>query len=145
MIRVKNLRPGLVLVPGHRLRLRAGAVAEIDEMSPEIERAIGAGLLVRLDAVPRTEMPAAELPVPSHPTPDPSTPASAAPPPDGPNLPDGPLQDLARLPQAEAVHRISHEHDAKKLRALLAVDRRPRVLDAIRRRLSELEPAGGSR
>ena len=145
MIRLKNVRPGVVLIPGHRLRLAPGGTAEIEEMTPEVERALATGVVVRLDAARAASGPAAEPPPPFTPTASPSAPAAAAPPAEEPTLPEVALQDFARLPQSEAAHRISHEHDAKKLRAILAADRRPRVQDAIRRRLAELEPAGVTR
>jgi hypothetical protein len=133
MIRLKNIQPGIVLVPRHRLRLLPGGVATVEASTPEIERAIASGLLVRLaeepGAVPRS--PEQE--------PEPPTEPAASSLADRPLSPDSPPEELLKLPQAEVIQRISLEEDPKRLRAILAIDKRPRVQDAVRRRLSEIE------
>jgi hypothetical protein len=45
MIRVKNLRPCVLIIPDARLRLAPGETAELDEPSRQVEQAIARGQL----------------------------------------------------------------------------------------------------
>ena len=45
MIRVKNLRPCVLIIPDARLRLAPGETAELDEPSRQVEQAIVRGQL----------------------------------------------------------------------------------------------------
>jgi len=138
MVRIKNIRPGIVLVSGLGIRLAPGGVASVERATAEIERGIAAGILVRLDdemaaqPVDASRSPQVELPS------SPETSAETAPEPPAP--PEPSPGELAKLPQGELIQRIAQDPDANRLRALLALDKRPRVQDAIRKRLSEVEP-----
>lgn len=47
---VKNLRPGVLILADAGLRLGPGEAAEIAALTPQIQKAIEAGRLARLDA-----------------------------------------------------------------------------------------------
>ena len=58
MIRVKNLRPCVLIIPDVRLRLAPGETAELDERSRQVEQAIARGQLSLVGG----ELPAAAEP-----------------------------------------------------------------------------------
>ena len=70
-ITLKNLRPGVLILADAKLRLGPGETAETTTITPQIQKAIGSGLLARLDVngaaitqpaaqPPETSEPAAE-------------------------------------------------------------------------------------
>ena len=48
-ITLKNLRPGVLILADARLRLGPGETAEVASLTPQIQKALSAGLLARLD------------------------------------------------------------------------------------------------
>ena len=48
-ITIKNLRPGVLILADAGLRLRPGETAEIAALTPQIQQAVKAGRLARLD------------------------------------------------------------------------------------------------
>jgi hypothetical protein len=54
MVKVKNVRAGILLVSDAGLQLAPGAVAEVTALTPQIERAVTTGhlVLVREEAMP---------------------------------------------------------------------------------------------
>ncbi len=137
MIAIKNVSPGVLLVADRRLRLEPGQVVEVEEFSPETERALALGLLVRLgqakpatreDVPTKTDMAPAPEETPSR------EPAPAAPPPAIPP----PADDLSKFPPNEALDRVAAESDVNRLRAWLVNERRRGIADAIKKRISEV-------
>jgi glycosyltransferase involved in cell wall biosynthesis len=47
MFKVKNVRPGILIIADAGLRLEPGRVLEVEELTPHMERAVSAGLLVK--------------------------------------------------------------------------------------------------
>ena len=58
MVKVKNVRPGIVIIADAGLKLGAGEVAEISTLTPQTKKAVDDGLLTRVDIDPesRTRM-----------------------------------------------------------------------------------------
>jgi hypothetical protein len=52
MIRVKNLRPCVLIIPDARLRLAPGETAELDKPSSQVEQAIARGQLSLIGEAP---------------------------------------------------------------------------------------------
>jgi len=122
MIKLKNVRPGVLIVADAGLRLAPGQVVEVESLTTQMERGIAEGRLARVDkaegngsAPPETNGGRAE--------------------------PDG--ADLSKLPAAEAISRVGSEDDAARLKAHLATEKRRTVIDALKKRLAEVE--GGAR
>jgi len=47
MFKVKNVRPGILIIADAGLRLEPGRVLEVEDLTPHMEHAISAGLLAR--------------------------------------------------------------------------------------------------
>ena len=54
MIKVKNVRPGIVIIADAGLKLGAGEVAEISNLTPQTKKAVDDGLLARVDIDPES-------------------------------------------------------------------------------------------
>jgi hypothetical protein len=136
MIRIKNIRAGVVFLPGLQLRLPPGGLGAVEKPTAELERAIAAGLVVRLESEAEKAAPAiSKAPSEVVPEADANAEVGAG----RPSEPSSSLEDLSKLPQAEAIQRLSVEQNPAVLRTVLATDKRPRVQDFVRRRLAEVE------
>lgn len=49
MIKVKNVRPGILIIPDSKLKLSPGETVELSDISAQAQRAIDDGLLARVD------------------------------------------------------------------------------------------------
>lgn len=55
MVRVKNLQAGILIVADARLKLGPGEVRDVEVLTPQMESAVDAGLLARVDPAPETK------------------------------------------------------------------------------------------
>jgi hypothetical protein len=117
-VKLKNVRPGVLVIADAKLRLAPGREFETETPTPHMERALSSGKLVRVE---RNEVPLPE-----------------------PESSPGPLagDDLAGMPAAEAISLVAAEADPEKLKALLGGEKRKSVMEALKKRLVEVE--GGS-
>lgn len=118
-VKLKNIRPGVLIIADAKLRLDPGETFETDALSPQMESALSAGRLARMDGKddPRKQ--------------DKVSPA------------DSQEEELAGLTAAEAISRIGTEGDPDKLKAHLAGEKRRTVIDALKKRLTEVEGGAG--
>ena len=119
MFKVKNVRPGILIVADAGLRLEPGRVLEVEKLTPHMDRAISDGLLARLE---KAEDPPADTNI--------TTKEEAA----------GETDvDLSKLPAAEAISKVGGENDTARLKSHLANEKRRTVIDALKKRLVEVE------
>jgi len=119
MFKVKNVRPGILIIADARLRLEPGRVLEVDELTPHMERAISAGLLARAE---KDEDPPADTTI--------KTKEETA----------GETDlDWSKLPAAEAISKVGGENDTARLKSHFANEKRRTVIDALKKRLVEVE------
>jgi len=112
MVKIRNLTPGVLHVPAAKLRLHGGAVADVERVTPEIQKQIDAG---RIAVV--TDEEAVEAPTPK--------------------LPEPPA-DFDKLDEADAIEYVEDETDPKVIQSILQTEKRGGVLDALRARLAEI-------
>jgi len=119
MFKVKNVRPGILIIADAGLRLEPGRVLEVEELTPHMERAVSAGLLARPG---KDEDPPADTNIkPKEET-------------------DGETGlDWSKLPAAEAISKVGGENDTARLKFHLANEKRRTVIDALKKRLVEVE------
>ena len=55
MVKVKNVRPGILIIADAGLKLGPGEVADIGSLTPQAEKAIKDGLLARIDMDPESK------------------------------------------------------------------------------------------
>ncbi len=117
MAKIRNLTPGILHVPTAKVRLQGHAVVEVKEITPDIQKQIGAG---RIAVVTEDEAAAQESPAPK--------------------LPEPPA-DFDRLDEADAIEYVEDETDPKVIQSILQTEKRGGVLDALKGRLKEIEDA----
>jgi hypothetical protein len=119
MFKVKNVRPGILIIADAGLRLEPGRVLEVEELTPHMERAVSAGLLARPE---KDEDPSADTNI--------KTKEETA----------GETElDWSKLPAAEAISKVGGENDTARLKSHLANEKRRTVIDALKKRLVEVE------
>jgi hypothetical protein len=125
--KVKNVRPGILVVADAGLRLNPGAVVEVKALTPQLDTALKKGWLVNTEA--GTNMPLFDEPEPHESG--------------GKDSGQEEEIDITRLSAPEAISRVSEEKDADKLKAILATEKRRTVIDALKKRLTEVEGGAG--
>lgn len=118
MLKIKNIRPGILVIPDAGLKLNPGQVVEIEERTRKIDSALKKGYLALID----TDKP------------------------DGQNgsqesLKDSDAIDLSKLTAAEAISRINAEADLDTLKGCMETEKRRTVIDALKSRLEDLQGA----
>jgi len=114
-LKLKNIRPGVLIIADAKLRLDPGQAFETDSISPQMESALSAGRLVRMDGKD------------DHRKQDESPPTGTQ------------DEDFSGLTAAEAISRIGTEGDPDRLKAHLAGEKRRTVIEALKKRLTEVE------
>jgi len=114
-VKLKNIRPGVLIIADAKLRLDPGQAFETDSISPQMESALSAGRLVRMDGKD------------DHRKQDESPPTGTQ------------DEDFSGLTAAEAISRIGSEGDPDRLKAHLAGEKRRTVIEALKKRLTEVE------
>ena len=120
-IQVKHVRAGVLVVADAALRFGPGQVLEVETVTPQLERAITLGVLVRHEDGQATGTEAA-------PTADP-----------GPEAAEVSEIDLSKLRAAKAISKVEAEHDPARLKAHLSNEQRRTVIAALEKRLSEVD------
>ena len=123
-IQVKHVRAGVLVVADAGLRFGPGQVLEVETVTPQLERAISAGRLVRHEDDQATGTEAA-----------PTDAASGA----RPEAAEVSEIDLSKLRAAEAISKVEAEHDPARLKAHLSGEQRRTVIAALQKRLSEVD------
>jgi hypothetical protein len=118
-VKLKNIRPGVLIIADAKLRLDPGETFETDALSPQMESALSAGRLAWMDGKD------------DHRKQDESPTTSIQ------------EEDLSGLTATEAISRIGTEGDPDKLKAHLAGEKRRTVIDALKKRLTEVEGGAG--
>lgn len=118
--KVKNVRPGILVVPDAGLRLAPGAVVEVKAFTPQLDAALKSGWLVNIE--PTNSLPLF----------------------DGQPASDHQEEiDISKLSALEAITKVGEEKDPDRLKTILATEKRRSVIDALKKRLAEVEGGAG--
>ena len=115
MIKIRNLTPGILHIPAAKLRLQGNAVAEVAQVTPEIQKQIDAGRIAIV-----TDEEAAKAPAPK--------------------LPEPP-EDYQKMDEQDAIEYVEDETDLKVIQSILQTEQRGGVIDALKGRLKEIGDA----
>lgn len=116
MITIKNIRPGILMIPDAGLRLTPGQKAEVREPTKQIEGLIASGHLARVgDSVPPESQ--------------------------GPPVPIE-TPDLSKLTAQQAIASVAEMDDPERIKAAIESEKRRSVLDALMKKREEV--GGGS-
>lgn len=119
MNRIKNIRPGILVIPDAGLKLMPGQVAEVELLTKQIQAALKSG---RLTTVDRREQESVSTSVPE---PDEDT---------------EPV-DLSKLSATDAISRVNEEANPETLKGYMDTEKRRTVIDALKSRLEGLQGA----
>ena len=114
-MKIRNKRPGALLITDAKLKLVRGEVVEVEQSTPQLENALEQGFV---EKVPE------------------GTPIGS--PESAPAAPVVPV-DYERLSASEAIEYVDVEDDLEKLKAIQGMEKRKTVRDALRKRLEEVE------
>ena len=132
------MRPGILVVADAGLRFGPGQVLAVKPLTPQLERAISVGILVRGKGKQQTR-------TGSQPEGSQAESASTAEVDDsaGREAAEEPKIDLSRLRAAEAISKVEAEDDPDRLKAHLSGEQRRTVIAALEKRLTEVEAGEG--
>lgn len=115
MIKIKNICPGILIIPDAGLKLTSGEVVSIDEHTRQIKNALASGFLTEVKDENSKEN---------------QTPENSA-----------PAVDLSKLDATEAISKVKDEANPATLRSYMENEKRRSVLDTLKTRLAEVESA----
>lgn len=118
MLTIKNIRPGILVIPDAGLKLKPGQTVDIEKGTRQIESALKKGYLAAVD---HNE-------------------------PEDQHTPDEPAKesddvDLSKLSATEAISRVNAEADPDTLKGQLENEKRRTVIEALKSRLEDLQGA----
>ena len=122
---VKHVRPGILVVADAGLRFGPGQVLQVEALTPQLERAISAGVLVRRKNDRENKK--------GSPSQVESTTAAEA------EAAEVAEIDLSKLRAADAISKVEAEDDADRLKAQLSNEHRRTVIAALEKRLVEVD------
>jgi hypothetical protein len=118
MLTIKNIRPGILVIPDAGLKLKPGQMVDIEKGTRQIESALKNGYLTTVDHNDPEDQKAGEAPV---------------------NESDA--VDLSKLSASEAISRVNAEADPDALKGHLETEKRRTVIEALKSRLEDLQGA----
>ncbi len=118
MLTIKNIRPGILVIPDAGLKLKPGQTVDIEKGTRQIESALKKGYLAAVDPNEPADQKTEE---------DPGKESDAV--------------DLSKLSATEAISRVNAEADPEMLKGHLETEKRRTVIDALKSRLEDLQGA----
>lgn len=113
MLTIKNVRPGILIIPDAGLKLFPGEVAPVEEQTDQIKHCLQTGVVIPVDKEKADK---------------PSSPGKQ----DQDN-------DLSKLNATDAISKVNEEADPAKLKGYMEGEKRRTVIDALKSRLAEVD------
>jgi hypothetical protein len=113
MITIKNVRPGILIIPDAGIKLLPGETVPIDKRTEQIDSCLKSGHLISKDK-DKFEKETSS---------------------DNHNQED----DLSKLNATDAISRVNEEADPAKLKGFMETEKRRTVIDALKNRLTEVD------
>ena len=118
MLTIKNIRPGILVIPDAGLKLKPGQAVDIEKGTRQIESALKKGYLASVDHKETEDQKAAED-----------------------HVQEFDAVDLSKLSATEAISRVNAEADPDTLKGQLETEKRRTVIEALKSRLEDLQGA----
>ncbi len=118
MLTIKNIRPGILVIPDASLKLKPGQAVDIEKSSRQIESALKKGYLAAINSDESEAQNPSQEPVK-----------------------ESDAVDLSKLSAVEAISRVNTEADPEALKGHLETEKRRTVIDALKSRLEDLQGA----
>jgi hypothetical protein len=113
MLTIKNVRPGILIIPDAGLKLLPGEVAPVEDQTDQIKHCLKTGVLIQIDKE-KADKPS----------------------PQGKQDQD---DDLSKLIATDAISKVNEEADPAKLKGYMEGEKRRTVIDALKNRLAEVD------
>jgi hypothetical protein len=113
MLTIKNVRPGILIIPDAGLKLFPGEVAPVEEQTDQIKHCLQTGVVIQVDKEKASN-------------------ASSQ----GKQDQD---DDLSKLNATDAISKVNEEADPAKLKGYMEGEKRRTVIDALKNRLAEVD------
>ena len=113
MLTIKNVRPGILIIPDAGLKLFPGEVAPVEEQTDQIKHCLQTGVVIRVDKEKAGNAPS-----------------------QGKQDQD---DDLSKLNATDAISKVNEEADPAKLKGYMEGEKRRTVIDALKNRLAEVD------
>ncbi len=117
MLTIKNIRPGILVIPDAGLKLKPGQAVDIEKGTRQIESALIKGYLAAIDSKQEVQSPSQEP------------------------VKESDAVDLSKLSAVEAISRVNAEADPNTLKGQLETEKRRTVIEALKSRLEDLQGA----
>jgi len=115
MLTIKNVRPGILIIPDAGLKLLPGEVAPVEDQTDQIKHCLKTGVLIQIDKE-KADKPS----------------------PQGKQDQDQD-DDLSKLNATDAISKVNEEADPAKLKGYMEMEKRRTVIDALKSRLTEVD------
>lgn len=113
MLTIKNVRPGILIIPDAGLKLFPGEVAPAPEQTDQIKYCLQTGVVIQVDKEKADNVSS-----------------------QGKQDPD---DDLSKLNATDAISKVNEEADLAKLKGYMEGEKRRTVIDALKNRLAEVD------
>ena len=118
MFTIKNIRPGILVIPDAGLKLKPGQAVDIEKSTRQIESAFKNGYLAAVDPKEPGDQKTAED-----------------------HIQESDAVDLSKLSASEAISRVNAEADPEMIKGHLEAEKRRTVIEALKSRLEDLQGA----
>lgn len=115
MLTIKNVRPGILIIPDAGLKLFPGEVVQVEEQTDQIKHCLQTGVVIQVDKEKADK---------------PSSPGKQDQDQDN---------DLSKLNATDAISKVNEEADPAKLKGYMEGEKRRTVIDALKNRLAEVD------
>lgn len=113
MLTIKNVRPGILIIPDAGLKLLPGEVAPVEDQTDQIKHCLQTGVVIQVDKE-KADKPSSQ----------------------GKQDQD---DDLSKLNATDAISKVNEEADPAKLKGYMEGEKRRTVIDALKTRLAEVD------
>ena len=117
MNRIKNIRPGILVIPDAGLKLMPGQVVEVERLTKQIQAALKNGRLAMVDKPKQEPVTESESDQDAEPV------------------------DLSKLSANDAISKVNEEANPETLKGYMETEKRRTVLEALKSRLEGLQGA----
>jgi hypothetical protein len=118
MLTIKNIRPGILVIPDAGLKLKPGQTVDIEKGTRQIESALKKGYLAPVDHKEPGDQKTAKYPAK-----------------------ESDAVDLSKLSATEAISQVNAEADPEMIKGHLETEKRRSVIEALKSRLEDLQGA----
>ena len=113
MLTIKNVRPGILIIPDAGLKLLPGEAVPVEAQTDQIKHCLKTGVLIQIEKE-KADKPSSQ----------------------GKQDQD---DDLSKLNATDAISKVNEEADPAKLKGYMEGEKRRTVIDALKNRLTEVD------